>query len=93
MEKQLGHAAFNAVNTTQEAVAANPQRTYLLLINDSDTALYLKLGAAAVVNQGIRLNANGGSLELSDINANLDLRAVNVIHGGAGNKALLITEG
>lgn len=93
MEKQLGHAAFNAVITTQEAVAANPQRTYLLLINDSDTALYLKLGAAAFVNQGIRLNANGGSLELSDINANLDLRAVNVIHAGSGNKALLITEG
>lgn len=90
--RQLTHTAYNATTSTTEALAASTTRTYLLIINDSDTTVYLKFGAAAVLNQGIRLNANGGSAEFSPRNGNVDTRAVNVIHGGAGNKALLITE-
>ena len=64
-----------------------------LLVNDSDTAIYLKLGADAVANQGIRLNANGGSYEMSRLHGNLYVGASNAIHGSTGNKVLLVTEG
>lgn len=90
--KQLAHVAYTVTDSSTEAVAANENRTYLLLINDSDTAIYIKFGAAAVENEGIRLNANGGSLEISDRNQNLDLRAINAIAGTTG-KELIITEG
>jgi hypothetical protein len=51
--------------TTTEVVAANEARKYLILVNDSNEAIYLSLGSAAVMNKGIRLNANGGSLEIA----------------------------
>src|SRR5512133_3637925 len=77
---------------TAEALAANANRKYVLLVNDSDTTVYLGLGVAAVVGQGIRLSANGGSLEL-DAGSGWYVGAINAIHGGTGAKNLLITEG
>lgn len=79
--------------TSTAVVAANTQRQYLLLVNDSDTDIYLKLGEAAVVNQGIRLNANGGNFEMSSLVGNLYQGAINGIHAGAATKKLLVTEG
>ena len=61
-------------------------------MNDSDSAIYLMIGAAAVANQGIRINANGGAYEMSAANGNLDTRAINAISAIAG-KILLVTEG
>lgn len=90
---QFIHTAFSVTPSTLEALAANDFRVYVLLENDSDTDIYVAFGVPAVVNQGIRLNANGGSLELSEGNHFLDVRAINAIHGGAGGKNLLITEG
>lgn len=87
------HSAVNVTTSTGEAAAANTSRTYLALINDSDATIYVKLGADAVLNQGIRLNANGGSYEMSDAIGNLYTGAVNAIHGSTGNKVLLVTEG
>jgi len=78
---------------TGAALAANANRIYAMFINDSDTPIYLMLGAAAVANQGIRLNAAGGSYEMSALEGNLYVGAVNAIHGGAGNKNLLVLEG
>ena len=86
------HSAVTVGNTTTAAIAANTARKYLLLVNDSDEAIYVKLGAAAVLNQGIRLNASGGSLELSVANGNLYAGAVNAICA-SGSKTLLVTEG
>lgn len=86
------HTAVNVTTTTGEVLAANSARKYAMLINDSDTTLYLKIGAAAVANQGIRLNANGGSYEISDRIGNLFLDAINGIHAGTGNKVILIME-
>lgn len=52
--------------TSVEVVAAQSQRKYLLLVNDSNATIYVHLGTAdAVINTGIRLNANGGALEIS----------------------------
>lgn len=74
------------------ALAANPARKYALLVNDSDSVIYLKIGAAAVANAGIRLNASGGSYEMSAAYGNLDTRAINAISTGTG-KVLLVAEG
>jgi hypothetical protein len=50
--------------TSSLVLAANTDRVGLTLTNDSDTDVYLGFGAAAVMNTGDRLNANGGSYSL-----------------------------
>ncbi len=52
-------------NTNTAIVAAKPARKYLCIVNDGSVAVYLNLGGTAVANKGIRLNANGGALEIS----------------------------
>jgi hypothetical protein len=50
-------------------IEANPLRYYLCICNDSANTIYVNLGDdAAVANKGIRLNPNGGSLELNQEN-------------------------
>ena len=86
------HTAVTVGNSTTVAKAANANRKYLLLVNDSDEVVYVKLGAAAVLNQGIRINASGGSYEMSGALGNLYTGAVNAICT-SGSKTLLVTEG
>ena len=86
------HTAVTVGAATTVAKAANANRKYLLLVNDSDEVVYVKLGAAAVLNQGIRLNASGGSYEMSGALGNLYTGAVNAICA-SGSKTLLVTEG
>ena len=85
-----GTEAFNAVagTTTDDTAASLSTRN----VNDADEVIYLKLGAAAVLNAGIRLNANGGSYEMSLAAGNLYVGAVNGICASGGKK-LLVTEG
>lgn len=70
---------------------ANPSRVYAAICNDSDTTIYLKIGAPAVVGEGIRLNANGGVYEINW--TNLHTLAVYGIHGGTGLKRVTVVEG
>jgi hypothetical protein len=49
-------------------------------------------GASAVLSQGIRINAHGGSYELSAACGNLDKRVINAICSVA-DKKLIVTEG
>jgi len=86
------HTAVTAGATTTAALAVNANRKYALLVNDSDEVIYIKLGAAAVLNEGIRLNANGGSYEMSNSIGNLTTGAINCI-STSGGKILLATEG
>ena len=86
------HTAPSIGATTTVALAANTARLYALFVNDSSEEIYLKLGAAAVMNQGIRLNAYGGSYEMSKRLGNLYTGAVNGICT-SGSKVLLVTEG
>lgn len=86
------HTAPSIAAATTEALAANADRLYALLVNDSVETIYIKLGAAAVLNQGIRLNANGGSYEMSREFGNLYVGAINGI-GTSGAAVLLVTEG
>jgi len=86
------HTTATITTASGTALAANANRKYALLVNNSDTVMYIKIGVAAVANQGIRLNANGGSYEML-IGQNLDIRAINAVHAGSGNKVLLVSEG
>lgn len=87
----LTHSAPGMTTSSGVALAANGKRLYALIINDSDTVVYLNLGGTAAVNTGIRLNAAGGSYEINL--ANLFVGAINGIHGGTGTKVLLVSEG
>ena len=82
------------VNGNTLALAANNEREYALIVNDSDQIMYIKFGAAAVANESIRINASGGSYEISPKFGNLYRGAIYAIHaGGAEDKTLLVTEG
>lgn len=78
-------------NTTTSVIAANESRNYLLLINDSDEKIYIKLGAAAVSGEGIAI-AVAGTYEISPAKGNLYKGAINGICA-SGSKNLLVTEG
>lgn len=90
---QYGISASTASTATASAtiVAANADRRYLSIQNDSDTIAYLAIGTAAIVNAGHRLNANGGEFIMSGAQGNLDSRSVTVISSAAG-KNLIIKE-
>ena len=81
---------------TVEVKAANAKRKSLLLINYSDTLIWLALGATATVGEGIplapRVDADhpGGTNEITA--ENLYTGAITAIHGGSGNKAVVGVE-
>lgn len=79
-----------AVGVTSTAVlSANSGRTYLHLVNDSDTTMYISIdGGAAVASTGTRLNASGGSIVFDTF---IPTTAITAIHGGSGSKSLLVT--
>jgi hypothetical protein len=89
---KLAHTVASMGDATGAVLAENQNRKYALVINDSDAVVYLKVGAAAVENQGIRLSATGGSFEMSSQTGNLDKRAINGITA-SGTKVLVVTEG
>jgi hypothetical protein len=69
---------------------ADPNRRFVVFTNDSDTVIYLAHGTA-VAHTGVRLNANGGSYEISF--KNLYCGEVCAIHESTGTKRLCIQEG
>lgn len=87
------HSEATVTTASGAALAANHSRRYALMINDSDTDIYIRLGETAVANEGIRINAGGGSYSISPVHGNMFLGAINAIHGGTGNKVLLVLEG
>lgn len=72
------------------ALALNEDRRFAVFVNDSDETIYLNLTGTAVMNQGIRLNANGGSYEINS--TNLYTGIVTAICA-SGAKNLCVTEG
>jgi hypothetical protein len=83
-------APFNVTTTSQLVLAANEQRKFAEFINNSDENIFLSFGSAAAVDDGVRISADGFSYEIDF--ANLWLGDVFAIHGGTGNKKLLIRE-
>lgn len=55
-------------SSTTQIAPVNANRLYLAIVNDSDEDIYLALGNSAVLNEGIRINANGGSFEMNGTN-------------------------
>jgi len=79
------------IGTTSTVILdANTSRYYFAIINDSDTDIYLALGADAVAHQGIRLNAHGGSFEL--VSRDMYRFAINGIHAGSGTKRVTVVD-
>jgi arginine repressor len=85
------HTTVSVTTLTGPALAVNVNRKYALLVNNSQYTQFIKLGADAILNQGIRLNANGGSYEMTANLGNLYTGAINVI--GTATGTLLVTEG
>lgn len=71
---------------TTTVLTSNVNRKQAVLVNDSDEEIYLKYGAEAAVNSGIRLNAYGGSL--------IETVYTGIITGicASGSKVVTVTE-
>lgn len=93
----MGKVLFTSATNTKVTVAATSTavltaktaREFARITNDSDSVIYLALGAAAVMNQGIRL-AVGGHFEINS--TNLYTGTINAICS-AGSKVLSVTNG
>ena len=92
-EHQYTTPANTTVNVgvaSTQILAANSDRLYAAITNDSDTEIYLGIGAAAVAGQGVPLTTKGSSYEINW--TNLYQGVVNVICSEA-DKLLIVTEG
>ena len=87
------HASVNVTTASTEVIAANAARKYLLIQSNTNETIFLKFGAAAVANEGLLMLGRGSVIELSPAQGNLYRGAVNAIHAGTGNQAVLVTEG
>jgi len=72
-------------------LAANLARRSALVVNDGAVDVYINLSATAVANQGIRINANGGSHAISPAYGNLYLGIITGITS-VGTATMLVTE-
>ena len=79
-------------SSSGEVVAANTSRKFLAIVNDSNDEVFLGIGETAVINEGIRLNAGGGSVVFGGSGLPLMLLAVNGIASGA-SKNVTVQEG
>ena len=73
------------LSTSLVALAANASRRGAILVNDSSQDIFLSLrtGAPAVVGSGFRINAGGGSYEIT--NENLTLDSIQAIAASGSN--------
>jgi len=63
------NTAITLAGASKELLPPNPQRVSALLVNDdADNVIYIRLLSDAVANEGIRLNAAGGSYEINQVN-------------------------
>ena len=88
----MAHTTASMTATSAAVLAANGAREYALFVNDGSAVCYLNLGSTAVASEGIRINANGGSYEISRNWGNLYTGAINGITA-SGTAKVLITEG
>lgn len=73
-------------SASTSVLSANSDRLSLAVVNDSDETIYINLSGTAVMNEGIRLNASGGSFETDKYTG-----AVTAICS-SGSKNLTVTE-
>lgn len=64
--KTAGSSVTVKKEESKEVSAADNDRISLTLTNDSESVIYIFKGAEAAVNEGIRLNAEGGAIVIDD---------------------------
>lgn len=84
----IEHTKVSVLATDTAVLSANSERNFLLLVNDSGGDIYIKFGDTAVMNEGIRIPADGGSLLMDVLVPTSSVRAITAITG----KDLLVTE-
>ena len=90
----LTHTKADVGDTSTQIVAADTDRRYILLQNQGDEHVDIRVGVAAVKDESIRMYANGGTFELKPIAGQFDDSAIFGIHVGAGGtKRVTIMEG
>ena len=57
-----------ATSSAVTILSAKGGRQYALIVNDGPNVVYLDLGPSAELEKGVRLNANGGSYEITSVN-------------------------
>ena len=78
--------------TTTVVIAENSRRRSLILTNDSAALVYLGVGAAAVMNKGIRIEVSGGTVKFGgETGLPLTTQAVNGIVA-SGTSVVLVAE-
>ncbi len=84
------HTAVTVSGKSVEVLAASPSRVSALFVNDGSSVIYLKFGATAVVNEGIRLNGFGGSYELTIQSGTMIPDVVNAVSIMGRNNLLIL---
>ena len=87
----VAHTEVSCTSSSGAALATNSARQSALFINDGTAVIWLRIGETAVANEGIRLNANGGSYTIADVYGNRDTEAINCITASA-TVVLLVVE-
>lgn len=83
------HTEASVGVTTTAVLAANADRKYALIQNDSDSNIYIMIGASAELNHGILLPPKAG-YEMSAALGNLMLGAINGISTVAARNVLVV---
>lgn len=87
------HSTASVDDSTTEVVAAASNRKYLRLTNLHATiTVFLRIGAAATLNTGIRLGPVGGTYEMRQDANNVDPRVINGIGDAAGPSIILVAQ-
>lgn len=77
--------------TSVQLLPANLQREFLSICNDSAVVVYITIdGTPAVLNKGIRLNANGDRVIFDSY---VPSKAINAISVSSSGNKVLVTEG
>lgn len=87
------HTFVDVPNTSVLVAKSNPQRRYILFVNDSPTDMYLSFDKDAALHQGVRLNKGGDRMEFSLCHTNLYPGDVYAIQERNQPQRLLVTEG
>lgn len=74
-------------NSSTELLPASSGRVYAIIVNDGAEPLYLSMnGSAAVAGAGVRLNEEGGSYEINELN-----RYVGIVNGITASGTINVT--
>jgi hypothetical protein len=71
--KVITHATASVGAASTQIMAANDRRLYAEIINSSNEGMWLKLGEAAVVGEGIYLAPSGFAFTITPVNGCADL--------------------